>query len=33
MRKNQRLLVAGILLLASAGVAQGQAVYEASATR
>ena len=29
MRKNQRLLIAGILLLATAGVAQGQAVYEA----
>ena len=29
MRKNQTLLVAGILLLASAGVAQAQAVYEA----
>ena len=29
MRKNQTLLVTGILLLASAGVAQGQAVYEA----
>ena len=29
MRKNQRLLIAGILLLASAGVAQAQAVYEA----
>ena len=28
MRKNQTLLVAGILLLATAGVAQGQAVYE-----
>ena len=29
MRKNQTLLVAGILLLASTAVAQGQAVYEA----
>ena len=29
MRKNQRLLIAGILLLASTAVAQGQAVYEA----
>ena len=29
MRKHQALLVAGILLLATAGVAQGQAVYEA----
>ena len=29
MRKHQTLLIAGILLLASAGVAQGQAVYEA----
>ena len=29
MRKHQTLLVAGILLLASAGVAQAQAVYEA----
>ena len=29
MRKNQRLLIAGILLLATTGVAQGQAVYEA----
>ena len=29
MRKNQTLLVAGILLLATAGVAQGQAIYEA----
>ena len=29
MRKHQTLLVAGILLLCSAGVAQGQAVYEA----
>ena len=29
MRKNQRLLIAGILLLATAGVAQAQAVYEA----
>ena len=28
MRKNQTLLVAGILLLASAGVAQAQGVYE-----
>ena len=28
MRKHQTLLVAGILLLCSAGVAQGQAVYE-----
>ena len=28
MRKNQTLLVAGILLLASTAVAQGQAVYE-----
>ena len=29
MRKNLTLLIAGILLLATAGVAQGQAVYEA----
>ena len=29
MRKNQSLLIAGILLLASTAVAQGQAVYEA----
>ena len=29
MRKNQRLLIASILLLASTAVAQGQAVYEA----
>ena len=29
MRKHQTLLIAGILLLASAGVAQAQAVYEA----
>ena len=28
MRKNLTLLVAGILLLATAGVAQAQAVYE-----
>ena len=29
MRKNLRLLIAGILLLATAGVAQAQAIYEA----
>ena len=28
MRKNQTLLIAGILLLATAGVAQAQAVYD-----
>ena len=28
MRKHQTLLIAGILLLASAGIAQGQAVYD-----
>ena len=34
MRKNQTLLVAGILLLASTAVAQAQAIYEVfTATR